>query len=119
MTMAKNAAITTHVLDTCQGRPAGGLAVELTFESAEGGLQSLGGGTTDSDGRVRDLLPSSSALAPGTYRLTFSTGAYFHAQGIEAFYPEVVVAFRVSAPAEHHHVPLLLGRYGYSTYRGS
>jgi 5-hydroxyisourate hydrolase len=29
------------------------------------------------------------------------------------------VAFRVADPAEHHHVPLLLSPFGYSTYRGS
>jgi 5-hydroxyisourate hydrolase len=31
----------------------------------------------------------------------------------------VVIIFRVTDPAEHHHVPLLLSPYAYSTYRGS
>ena len=31
----------------------------------------------------------------------------------------VEVVFHVSAPDEHHHVPLLLSPFGYSTYRGS
>ena len=55
----------------------------------------------------------------GRNRLTFETGAYFAAQEIEGFYREVVVVFTISDPAQHHHVPLLLSPFGYSTYRGS
>ena len=47
------------------------------------------------------------------------TGAWFVGQGVEAFWPEVVLTFAVVEPAEHHHVPLLLSPYAYSTYRGS
>ena len=32
---------------------------------------------------------------------------------------EVVIAFEVTDPAAHYHVPLLLSPYAYSTYRGS
>jgi 5-hydroxyisourate hydrolase len=49
----------------------------------------------------------------------FATGPWFAAQGLHAFYPEVVVTFTVTDPREHHHVPLLLSPYAYSTYRGS
>jgi 5-hydroxyisourate hydrolase len=49
----------------------------------------------------------------GTYRLRFNVDAY------STFFPEVVIVFRVSDPAAHHHVPLLLSPYAYSTYRGS
>ena len=62
---------------------------------------------TDDDGRVGSL---GGELVPGTYRLRFAVDG--------PFYPEVVVCFRVEAD-EHHHVPLLLSPYGYSTYRGS
>ena len=110
--------ITTHVLDTSRGRPASGVAVRLEVEAA-GGWQQVGDGVTDVDGRARDLSPNDLALTAGAYRLTFATGAYFAAQEIEAFYGEVVIIFRVSDPAQHYHVPLLLSPFGYSTYRGS
>ena len=32
---------------------------------------------------------------------------------------EVAVAFEIHESREHHHVPLLLSPYGYSTYRGT
>ena len=71
---------------------------------------------TDADGRVRELAAE---LAAGDYRLTFATGEYFAANGQQGFYPEVVVTFTVTDPEQHHHVPLLLSPYAYSTYRGS
>ena len=107
-------AITTHVLDTARGRPAAGVAIRL-----ERGPEVLGSGATDDDGRLRDLLPAGAPLEPGAYRLVFDTGAYFAAQGTEAFYPRVAVDFVVRDGAQHHHVPLLLSPFGYSTYRGS
>jgi 5-hydroxyisourate hydrolase len=110
-------AITTHVLDTARGRPAAGVPVLL--EQRWGGDWVLRGrGQTDEDGRARELL-GGAPLEAATYRLTFDTGAYFKAMGVEAFYPSVTVVFEVRHSGQHHHVPLLLSPYGYSTYRGS
>lgn len=105
--------ISTHVLDTSSGRPADGIDVRLEKEGAL-----VGSGTTDSDGRVKDLVPGS-GIAPGTYQLRFSVGAYFSRSSRKAFYPEVTIHFSVDDATQHYHVPLLLSAYGYSTYRGS
>jgi 5-hydroxyisourate hydrolase len=110
--------LSTHVLDTARGRPAAGVPVALERERAPGDFEMLGSGATDADGRLKTLLPEGRPLEAGTYRLTFDTGAYFAAAGIDAFYPVAHITFRVTA-AEHHHVPLLLAPFGYSTYRGS
>jgi hydroxyisourate hydrolase len=110
--------ITTHVLDTARGKPASGVPVRLDIRD-ENGWRELGRATTDGDGRVRRLLPEETALAAGTYRITFALEAYFRDQGVEGFYPEAAIAFDVRDAAQHHHVPLLLSPYGYSTYRGS
>jgi 5-hydroxyisourate hydrolase len=110
--------ISTHVLDTARGRPAAGIAVRL--EQAGPGSGShytlIGEGTTDADGRVGELVPEGAALAAGRYRLRFDTASYL---GEDAFFPQVAIAFAVARPEEHHHVPLLLSPYGYTTYRGS
>jgi 5-hydroxyisourate hydrolase len=111
-------AITTHVLDTARGRPAAGLAVVLEREQA-GAWREIGRGVTDADGRIKALLAPGTSLAAGVHRLTFDTGAYFAGQGVAAFYPEVQVVFTIADAAQHHHVPLLLSPFGYSTYRGS
>lgn len=112
-------AITTHVLDVSEGKPASGVPVLLEQRSNKDAWKELGKGATDPDGRVRDLLPKSAALSKGDYRLTFDTGAYFRAGGTKAFYPSVSVVFEISETGEHYHVPLLLSPFGYSTYRGS
>ena len=112
-------AITTHVLDTSLGKPAAGVAIELELQGKGGAWTRLGAGKTDSDGRLRTLLPAGAPVQAGTYRLSFDTGAYFAAQGMSAFYPEVRIAFAAEAAGGHYHVPLLLSRFGYSTYRGS
>lgn len=105
------ASLSTHVLDTSAGRPATGLRV--TLESANGTV--LASGVTDHDGRVGALAAD---LSLGEHRIRFDTGAWYAEQGADSFYPEVVVTFTV-ADGEHHHVPLLLSPFGYSTYRGS
>jgi len=119
--------LTSHVLDTALGAPARGVAVRLDVQSAtesEGSDQNaatwrtVASAVTDQDGRVRDLL-GDTPLEARTYRLTFETGAYFRASGRPVFYPRVEVIFTVTSPAEHHHIPLLLAPFGYSTYRGS
>ena len=111
-------AITTHILDPSRGKPAGGVAVVLELQSAQG-WHVLGRGVTDADGRLKELLPPDFKFAPGTYRLTFHTGDYFGAQQVESFYQEITISFIVRDIGAHYHVPLLLSPFGYSTYRGS
>jgi 5-hydroxyisourate hydrolase len=111
--------ITTHVLDTAHGHPAAGVRVTLAHISASGEIRAVGGGTTDSDGRLREMWPKGVDFETGTYRLRFETGAYFAAIGVTAFHPAVEVVFTVRDLAQHYHVPVLLSPFGYSTYRGS
>lgn len=111
--------ITTHVLDISRGKAADGIPVVLERVSEAEVWLELKRGTTGQDGRIEDLLPPGSQAEPGAYRLTFETGAYFRAQHAECFYPFVTIVFEITRPEEHHHVPLLLSPFGYSTYRGT
>ncbi len=109
--------ITVHVLDASRGKGAAGLAVVL--EQADGkGWRKLATVRTDAGGRIEKLLPAGKPVTAGVYRLTFDSGAYFSATKTRTFYPRVVVIFEIEAPREHHHVPLILSPFGYSTYRG-
>jgi len=105
-------AITTHVLDTSRGRPAAGIRVTLEAEAPSGAWEILGRGITDADGRAQNLLSEEAKLIAGVYRLHFDNLP-------EGLYPHVTIAFRVTDPSSHYHIPLLLSPYGYSTYRGS
>ncbi len=112
-------AITTHVLDTARGRPAAGVPIVLALRNATSEWIEIGRGHTDADGRLRTLVPQGTELVVGTYRIIFDTGSYFDSVSIAGFYPEVSIVFEVKNATEHHHVPLLLQPFGYSTYRGS
>ena len=72
-----------------------------------------------SDAISHALAAEGITLAAGIYRLMFDTARYFSARGVEGFYPQVNIIFKLSDPAQHYHVPLLLSPFGYSTYRGS
>jgi hydroxyisourate hydrolase len=114
--MSAAARISTHVLDTMRGEPAPGVPVRLERKPDGGGWAVVAQGHTDADGRLRDWVPAG-AWGTGDYRLVFAVAAYLGDE--DAFFPEVTVAFRVRDPDRHHHVPLLLSPYGYTTYRGS
>lgn len=109
-------AITSHVLDTSTGRPARNVPARL-FRVTEGAAVLLGESATNADGRIADLLGV--PLEAGRYRITFDTASYFAERGAPCFYPEVSILFEVTDASQHHHVPLLLSPFGYSTYRGS
>ena len=104
--------LSTHVLNAVTGQPA--VAVPVTLTDATGALVTQA--VTDQDGRIGTLAPEDLS---GVYRLTFDTAAYFVAEGIVGFYPEIVITFEITDPASKYHVPVLLSPYAYSTYRGS
>ena len=111
--------ITTHILDIAVGKPAAGIPVVLDFKTHAAGWQTVGEGTTDDDGRISDLLTRTEDFKVGHYRLSFDTSTYFLLLGVDCFFPLVTVSFVIKNVKEHYHVPLLLSRFGYTTYRGS
>lgn len=109
--------LTTHVLDLASGLPAANLVISL-LQLVGDHWQARGQFSTDTDGRVRDLLPEG-GLQAGSWELRFAVGKYFAAQRTPTFFDEVPIRFVVTDSTRHHHVPLLLSPFGYSTYRGS
>jgi 5-hydroxyisourate hydrolase len=110
------------VLDIAGGRPAAGIAVDLSRLEGETWhlLRSV---VTNADGRCDTPLLDGAALEVGRYRLTFAAGAYFASQGVPLpdppFVDRVTIDFGIAAPGDHYHVPLLVSPWSYSTYRGS
>lgn len=108
--------LTTHVLDTTHGRPAVGLEVTL-LALRDAAWVELSRAATSTDGRAPALAPAT--LEAGIYRLVFETGAFWATLGIAAFHPRVTIEFDLRDPRQHHHVPLLISPFGYTTYRGT
>ncbi|KAL2815004.1 hypothetical protein BJX63DRAFT_431105 [Aspergillus granulosus] len=144
--MAARDPVTCHVLNTLTGTPAANLPVTLTLlSSSNTPTPTIFTATTNADGRVANWTPtpeSASASATSSvsailanlpaadtktnWALRFEVGPWFEAQGVESFWPEVEVKFTVKGRGKegeegwrHYHVPVLLGPWNYSTYRGS
>ena len=113
------ARLSTHVLDTANGRPAGGMRVRLYVCEGEP-RRLLKTAITNPDGRTEEPLLAGERLPTGVYELVFSVAEYFAAPGgAPAFLGDVVVRFGVADAGANYHVPLLVSPFGYSTYRGS
>jgi 5-hydroxyisourate hydrolase len=92
--------LSTHVLDTGNGRPAAGVAVSL-----HRGDEELASASTDGDGRAR----LADGLEPGVYRLAFHPPSPFFRR----------VELELELGDGHYHVPLLVSPYSCASYRGS
>lgn len=110
--------LSTHVLDTAQGRPAAGMAIEL-YACTGDQRRLLKTARTNSDGRTGEPLLEGAGMSAGVYELIFHAGDYFRGQDDPPFLNEVVVRFGIADAAANYHVPLLVSPYGYTTYRGS
>jgi 5-hydroxyisourate hydrolase len=107
--------LTTHVLDTANGRPGAGMTIELFFLRGDDWTQ-VKSIRTNPDGRTDGPLLEGADFRQGTYELRFHVGAYFQAQG---FLDLVPVRFAIRDADAHYHVPLLCSPWSYTTYRGS
>jgi 5-hydroxyisourate hydrolase len=115
--------LSTHVLDTANGCPAADVLIELVRLDPQGSRTLLTSMRTDADGRTTVPVLDGKALRGGSYELVFHVGEYFRGRGCvgaePAFLDLVPVRFQMTESPQHHHVPLLVSPYGYTTYRGS
>jgi 5-hydroxyisourate hydrolase len=110
--------LTTHVLDTANGRPAAGLEIAL-FRIEGDERSALKTVRTNDDGRTDEPLLKEDEFERGVYEIFFHLGEYFGEGGEPPFLDRVPVRFGISDPDAHYHVPLLASPWSYSTYRGS
>lgn len=126
--------ITCHVLNTLSGTPASNLKATLTLLSPSNSstAQSSTSFTalTNEDGRVKEWEPSAGKSLVAVmdeykageriaWSIKFDIGPWYEAKGVESFWPEVEVKFYVKKGERHYHVPVLVGPWTYTTYRGS
>uniref|UniRef100_UPI003AAB2D28 5-hydroxyisourate hydrolase n=1 Tax=Centroberyx gerrardi TaxID=166262 RepID=UPI003AAB2D28 len=111
--------LTTHVLNTAMGVPGSNMAISLYRLDPSTAVWSLiTTGTTNEDGRCPGLI-SREMFTSAVYKMHFETAQYWQNMGETSFYPYVEIVFTIDDPSQKFHVPLLLSRFSYSTYRGS
>lgn len=106
--------ISTHVLNIATGTGGAGIPVTLEIEQ-NGNWSKIGSGITGDNGRVEGFGIDAEKA---TYRLSFDLSGY-KALGEAPFFPEIDVIFAVQDTDRHHHVPVLVSPFGYSTYLGN
>lgn len=115
--------LSTHVLDTANGRPAAGMVIDLVRIGPDGSRELLARVITNADGRTDGPLLAGDDLERGTYELTFHAGDYWARMGTVTgdppFLDTIPIRFGIPDPDAHYHVPLLCSPWAYSTYRGS
>ena len=105
--------LTTHVLDTAQGKPAAGMRIELFQLTPH--ARKITEALTNSDGRCDAALLEGSNFQIGTYELHFHAGDYLKSN---TFLDLIPIRFTIDED-RNYHIPLLLSSFGYTTYRGS
>ncbi len=111
--------LSTHVLDTAQGKPGQGISIKLF--SLQGDRHLVASTVTNEDGRTDAPLLDEETFRPGCYELEFAIGAYFAGAAAVAeppFLDDIVIRVNLAA-GQNYHVPLLASPWSYSTYRGS
>ena len=123
--------ITCHVLNTLSGTPAAGLNATLSLlPTSATSTDSIGfKAVTDADGRVKQWEGTETTLEQTVdkfddgeriaWSIRFEIGPWYEAKGIESFWPEIEVKFYIKKGERHYHVPVLVGPWTYTTYRGS
>ncbi|KAK9348018.1 hypothetical protein V1522DRAFT_400079 [Lipomyces starkeyi] len=145
--MAFKHPITCHVLNTVTGRPVSGLRCTLSKQSNNSSgpqFMPFASAETNSDGRIVfwNLGASNYQAGPASiedfnevasigeegYQESHDTVYCIKFEAIQelfegdTFFPYIEIAFKIPAGKygrEHFHIPLLLSKYSYSTYRGS
>jgi 5-hydroxyisourate hydrolase len=114
-------ALTTHILDTANGRPADG--VKIALYAAGDDRKLISATETNADGRTDAPMLTGDGFVPGRYELVFHMGDYFDRTGLDLPNPKfvdvVVLRFGIADKDSHYHVPLLVSPFSYTTYRGS
>jgi 5-hydroxyisourate hydrolase len=116
------AKLSTHVLDTANGRPAARMKIELWLVAGKT-RRLLKTVRTNTDGRTDQPLLDGDEMAKGEFELVFFVGDYFSSTIPNSpkirFLDRVPVRFGISDAKSSYHVPLLVSPWAYSTYRGS
>ena len=114
--------LTTHVLDLTLGKPAD--ALEISFYSTQSVRKELiDNFVTNSDGRLDKPIFDQSNIREGWFEMVFHAGKYLMVKHkmreADLFFDNISICFQINDVKQHYHVPLLLSKFGYSTYRGS
>jgi 5-hydroxyisourate hydrolase len=102
--------ITTQIIDTHRGEPAGRIPVELDYFVTGQGWREVGHSITSREGRIAEFGEQPAA---GVYRLMYDIASYMP----HSFFPSITVTVESKDANEDHHLVLQISPFGYSVCR--
>jgi 5-hydroxyisourate hydrolase len=113
--------LTTHMLDTANGKPGEGVRVDFSVLDGDA-YKLIKTVRTNADGRTEPLL-TAETMKVGQYQLVFYLAEYYAKIGTHLpnppFLEKAVIQFGMADAKDHYHVPVLATPWSYTTYRGS
>ncbi|HJM52016.1 MAG TPA: hydroxyisourate hydrolase [Alphaproteobacteria bacterium] len=107
------AVISSHVLDSLQGRSLGGVKVALFRLLEDGAREQVFAVTADDEGRISvpvEVEPEAQ------YELVFDTGGVFAASAARQIMDQVVIRLRLPDAEARYHIPVLLAPHSYTVW---
>ena len=115
--------LSASVLDTLNGRPAAGVAIDLHRIEANGGRALLLKTATDAAGRTNPPLLDAASYRTGCYEVEFHLGAYFQTAGAALadppFLDVITVRIQLAESDGDYRLPIIAAPWGYQLYRGN
>lgn len=111
--------LTCHMLDTYDGRPGGGLRVDLS-KLVGGAWTLVKSAITVDSGRTAEPLMSGDGMQTGQFMLEFFHADYFKTRAYlpsTPFFDRVTHFLEVPKTTTRYHITLVASPWGYTTYR--
>lgn len=108
--------VDTYILDSLHGGLAAGIPVRLETELPDGSWEALGSGVTDAHGGSGNLSGPKGAW--GSLRFVYDASEYWKGLDRPPLFPRFTIAFEAVEGDGDYSLVVLLGPYGYTTYRG-
>ncbi|QPM91330.1 hydroxyisourate hydrolase [Pseudooceanicola algae] len=115
--------ISIHAVNVATGRPAEGLRVRLSRETAADRVL-IAEGHCGKSGLFEDPSVEGAGIIAGRYVAEFFIGDFIATssnattEAAVGFLDVAVFPFILSDPAQHYHLPLKFTAWGYSLFRG-
>lgn len=112
-------ALSLHVVDVANGRPAAGLHLEVACLVGDEWISMLSG-TVAANGEFQEIEVSSATFDIGQYEVRLHVAAYYRGQGMTLpappFMDVQVYRFGLADLQRHYHLPLKFTPWGLSCF---
>jgi len=112
------ATVSSHILDSVNGRSAVGIRSQLFQLISDTERQLVFDVIADQEGRIAETVSIDDANIAGEFELVFHGAEYFMEQGLESasMVRTVVIRFVMGDDQHRYHLPVMLSPHSYSTW---